>query len=167
MIHFWSFEIMFRSPLFAAAVLAMASGCGDGLSIGPVSGQVSYQGKPVEGATVTFIPKSPPPGKAFVSIGKTDANGKYELQTNMGTETRKGALVGEHAVTISKMVVPKGMTEAEFEKLQKAGESGVYNPNAVVPLRTELLPEKYSRGGKTSLTATVKSGGNDIPFTLE
>ena len=71
----------------------MLSGCGtDGPALGTVSGTVSLDGEPLEGATVIFQPEV---GKA--SFGKSDQEGHYDLRYS---KDRKGAVVGHHVVEI-------------------------------------------------------------------
>lgn len=69
----------------------------------PVSGQVMWQGKPLEGASVAFQPRAT--GGSGVnagegSYGRTDAAGKFVLK-RVGND-QPGAFVGTHAVIISK-----------------------------------------------------------------
>lgn len=75
--------------LFAAVV-----GCQQvGPELGTVTGTVTMDGQPLEGATIAFHPAT---GRA--SIGSTDSQGKYELGFTMN---EKGALLGKHTVRIT------------------------------------------------------------------
>ena len=75
---------------FGAVMLLVASGCG-GNTV-PVSGVVTLDGKPVEGAAVSFTPeKSDGVGGSY---GKTDAQGRYSLKTVIGDKA--GAAAGKH-----------------------------------------------------------------------
>src|SRR5690348_5741145 len=75
--------------LFAAAV----AGCGGSeFEFGDVTGVVKLDGKPLPNAVVTFTPKGGGPS----GVGKTDAEGQYQLYT----ATEPGAIVGEHTVSI-------------------------------------------------------------------
>ena len=64
--------------------------------LGPVIGTVTLDGKPLGEVTVMFQPEN---GRA--SIGKTNAEGKYEL---VFTEVAKGAKVGPHHVSFSQEI---------------------------------------------------------------
>ena len=64
--------------------------------LGPVIGTVTLDGKPLGEVTVMFQPEN---GRA--SIGKTNAEGKYEL---IFTEVAKGAKVGPHHVSFSQEI---------------------------------------------------------------
>jgi hypothetical protein len=114
----------------------------------PVSGAVSLNGKPVAGATVTFVPAGDT--KGFGSKGKTDVDGKYSLTGNRGGA---GAVPGNYKVTISKRVMPDGSEPDEDVPVMES------------PAR-ETLPSKYSMGGQTTLTAIVPESGGAVDFKL-
>jgi len=85
--------------IFGFSMLLLA-GCGQ-QSMAPVSGQVTWNGKPVKHATVIFspVPQSEDdkePGKP--AMGTSDENGRYVLSTH---KLEDGALVGPHRVTIA------------------------------------------------------------------
>ena len=88
---------MSRVLCIAAAccfVCLVVIGCGPGgPELGTVTGKVTLDGKPVTNGLVTFAPVA----KGGASIGKTDANGQYELLF----VDRKGALLGQHKVTVT------------------------------------------------------------------
>src|SRR5206468_8218965 len=86
-----------RCAAVVATLLVLAAGCsGEKVpGLGQVSGTVTMDGKPVADAAITFDVAKP--GES-PSIGKTDANGNYELYYSRG---HKGATIGEHVVYIS------------------------------------------------------------------
>jgi hypothetical protein len=74
-------------------LLGLLSGCGSsGPELGIVSGTVTLDGQPLDGATVIFQPEV---GKA--SFGRTDELGRYELRYLKDT---MGAVVGPHQIEI-------------------------------------------------------------------
>jgi hypothetical protein len=78
--------------LFLFAVLA---GCGtSGVQVAPVHGQIKLNGQPLATADVVFQPE----GEQRPSMGRTDAEGRYELAYKRG---EAGALVGKHTVKIT------------------------------------------------------------------
>jgi hypothetical protein len=80
-----------------AALLALAGGCGrGGPELVPVRGTVTLDGKPVEGASVTFIPQFP----GQPALGSTDARGKFTLKTH---PHGNGAMPGTHKATVRKV----------------------------------------------------------------
>jgi hypothetical protein len=88
------------SVLTALSALLLLSGCG-GPKMAKVEGQVTYNGKPVSQAAITFNPvaaseKDQNPGKP--ATGFTDEQGYYELSTYRAYD---GALVGKHRVTVT------------------------------------------------------------------
>jgi len=146
----------------AMAVLAMLGlmvGCGPNRpEMAPVSGTVLYEGKPLEGATVKFMPE----GEGRPATGTTDAEGRFTLTT---FEKGDGAVVGDHVVTVSKYAKPtvqpikSDENGVRFRSL--AEEQAYYNPPS-------LLPERYGNEVQSPLRATVQSGEtNDITLELK
>lgn len=91
-------------PLLAMAMLSLAGCGGDGVDRHPVSGTVTYDGKPVPTGSITFIPdasvgKIAPTTYAKIENGvfKTDpakspTKGKYKVQVNAyDLANKKGA----------------------------------------------------------------------------
>jgi hypothetical protein len=122
------------SLAFAFALFLAATGCGGGLA--SVSGVVTLDGKPVEGATVSFTPATGDGGGVGGSYGKIDAQGTYSLRTVVGD--RSGSVPGKHKVTIS------------------LSKSDATNPEGA---SKELIPTKYNT--KSELTFDVPSSGTD------
>jgi len=127
----------------AAIALCLVMGCsqGSGPDLGYVEGNVTLDGKPLDGAEVQFEPSNARPSVAF-----TDENGHYVLKF---TGSRDGATIGTHTVRI----------------LSARGSSGGEGDGPLVKARPELLPAKYHE--KSTLTADVKSGNNTIDFDLQ
>lgn len=96
----------------------VVAGCGSkpsNLTTIPVSGLVTYKDAPVEGAVVSFLPKTTGAAAAvgFVASGTTNAEGKYKLYTyESAAKPLTGAVPGEYTVTITK-------TEAEAAPMQQ------------------------------------------------
>jgi len=126
------------------ALLVICAGCGDDSGVGKVQGVVSLDGVPIDRAAVTFHP-----GDARASVGVTDEEGHYEL---VYTRSTKGAVVGEHKVTISTKI-----NRDDDHPESKTGGKG----------REETMPPQYLNLRKTELTATVESGYNEINFELK
>lgn len=126
-------------PTLAITALIFA-GCGSndaGPKLGRVHGVVTLDQQPLPNALVSFYPKDGRP-----STGMTDSNGAYEL---IFTDTKKGAIVGEHVVRIT--------------TAQTSGEG-------IDPAKAkETLPSNYNE--ESELTATVKSGDNTLNFDLK
>lgn len=119
------------------AVGMLTIGCSSGgPDLGRVEGRVTLDGKPLPGAMVMFKPL-----KGRPSLAETDGDGHYSLDYRIDDS---GALLGTHTVTISTFKQADGL----FIKKD-------------VP---ERVPPKYNR--RTSLTAEVKAGLNEINFDL-
>jgi hypothetical protein len=123
------------------AVLACL-GCGsDGPDIATVEGTVTLDGKPLQNASVVFVPENGRPAGAT-----TDESGHYELNFSGG---RKGAIPGKNRIRIS--------------TLRDASESEDGTP---IPAVAETIPMKYN--AKTTLEFTVEpSKHNEANFELE
>ncbi len=141
-IHPWTAQIavshrVATSLLIACTALSMI-GCGSGRlpELGAVSGIVTLDGEPLEGATVQFTP-----GLGRVSRGRTGSDGVYELRYD---RNEKGALLGEHKV----MITTRWMDEDP-----KTGRFTHY---------PEKLPPKYN--AESELKRTVEPGHNKFDF---
>ena len=161
----------------AASVLSwlLVAGCGPRYpSTVPVTGTVTYRGQPVEGANVLFSRASGDLSKGELAVGKTDANGKFELISHFGSQaSAKGAVPGKYEVTISKHVPPPGMTPAQYQALVAAADKiseagGTVPAHQQPPPLVQMFPPHYSMQGKSKLSTEVASAGtNDFTFTLE
>jgi hypothetical protein len=108
----------------------------------PVKGKVTYQGKPLAGAIVTFHPLSKDPG--FVRADAlTNAEGTFQLSTYKAND---GAIPGEFAVTVE-------LRKPLFTPEGKAG------PNQ--------LPTQFASADKTPLRVTVKREEATIDLNLQ
>jgi hypothetical protein len=133
-------------PATALLVLLAAticSGCGRGnkLNLVDVTGTVTLNGEPLADAEVVFHPA----GGGRPSLGKTDASGRYRLEYIAGT---RGALPGEHKVSISTFVEP------DKDASDPAVQSG----------RKETVPASYNR--QTTLRADLKARSEKVDFQL-
>ena len=135
--------------LFAAA--AFASGCGaSGPATAPVSGTVTYNGKPVAGAYVSFVPSD---ASSRAAEGLTDASGRFTLGTFSPND---GAIVGKYKIG----VIANGPARPA-----KPGE-GSGMPGETVP-GEPIVPTKYFSPETSGLEHEVKSGRNTVELTLK
>jgi hypothetical protein len=125
--------------IVASLALASNSGCGrSGPEIATVSGTVTLDNQPLQGAIILFTPDL---GRA--SRGRSGADGTYELRYS-GNEA--GALVGQHKVSISTRSIDEDVKTGKMTQIP------------------EKLPAKYHE--KSELTETVGPGSNTIDFVL-
>ncbi len=140
-------------PFFAIALLGSLSGCG-GSKLVPVEGVVNLDGKPLEGATVVFLPDGVPGRPAQ---GLTAGNGRFRLST----ASEPGAAPGDYKVLVTKTVgiLPPGAEptspddertmikqRADFaknsDKYLRSLLPGLYGSPAMTPLRCKVLPDR-------------------------
>jgi hypothetical protein len=106
--------------MLVAPVLSMLSGCEDGPSLVAVAGNVTLDGQPLEGATLSFVPVS---GNPVSTAGSdvTGPQGNFKITHN----GRAGLAPGKYKILVSKTVevAPKSGKEvspifakASFEK---------------------------------------------------
>lgn len=139
----------------------------------PVKVTVTYGGKPVQGATVTFVragsSQTQAPEAAGGSsgaltnaqgaVGQTDANGQADMWT---FEPGDGVVPGSYRVAVRKMEVlalpnPETVSPEEYTRLAQQMSA---------PPKS-LLPARYSNIETSGLTAEVAEGSdNSFNFDL-
>ena len=149
--------------LVAGVVALLAAGCGEGSKLLPASGTVTYNGKPLEGALVTFLGEGNQLGS-----GTTDAAGKYTIST-LG---KSGATPGKNQVAVTKQTSATGAPQASAgpatpptaEEIQKMSASMKSSMSASTS--KDLLPKKYADPAQSGFTADVQPGNSTFDFTL-
>jgi len=145
--------------------LTLVIGCGKSGNFATVSGTVTYNGNPVEGAQVAFHSTVEVEGKKQSSYAaQTDSSGKYVI-ASVGKDP--GIPPGLYKVTVTKWEgkgppvegQDAGQMEAAASDLAASGKGG--GPN-------NLLPKEYATVGATKLSATLEPGKNaDVNFALK
>jgi len=155
---------------FCVLLLVVMNGCGGpDASFRRVSGIVTYDGVPVEGAFVAFIPQD---SSGIAAQGTTDASGKYTLTSATAKRSDTGAKPGKYFVKISKTEVAVDPDQAAFDRgeisydelqVRKASK-GPY----VGTFSRDLIPARYANHRTSGLEATVENKrDNECDFTLE
>jgi len=169
-------------PLFSLVVGALLTsvfmaGCSSdppGPKIANVDGSVTYNGSPLAGATVTFVPENGP-----LAMGVTDLSGKFKLATG----ALAGAAVGPARVSVSAfppgqsssndmsaaMAKPPTNPQESAEYWKKIGEmqQKMSQRQSAEPEKPKsLVPERYNKAESSGLSYTVKPDG-DNHFTIE
>ena len=126
------------TALFCFCTALLTTGCGDGAPpIGLVTGKVTYKGKPVSAATISFMPSNGRP-----SWGITDAEGNYKLHWD---EDHDGAEVDHHRITIA--FVPGSPGE----------EAALATGKAVIPAdRKEIIANCIKKGSFRAAQGNAK-----------
>jgi hypothetical protein len=122
-----------------------ATGCG-GSSPVAAGGTITYQGKPVSNARVSFVPIGEGGEDRAVATGETDAAGKFAVGT---VKPGDGAVPGDYTVTVA----PNG----------PPATANNYDLPPKPP-----FPVSYGDPVVSSLKVTVKSGDtNQFPLELK
>jgi hypothetical protein len=143
----------------ASMGLFLVLGCGDSTGLAkryPVSGTVTYGGKPVEKGTISFVPAAPGGREATGEI----SGGSYSLTTAAPGD---GALPGSYKVT----VIAKEMDTTKLKEIAKGGQFH-HDEHFAKALKNAkpLVPSKYGVPETSGLTAEVKAQSNSINFDL-
>ncbi|HVX12440.1 MAG TPA: carboxypeptidase-like regulatory domain-containing protein [Pirellulales bacterium] len=162
-----------RTSAILLAALVAAVGCSKGPSIKtyPVKGTVTYNGKPVGGATVSYVSKRP---DARPSTGVTEADGSFSVSTYVGpSEVLRGAEPGDYRVTIvkqSKEAQQAAADTADYaslsekeraDRLTKMWEKQGPSKPGTQSKPTSEIPVKYATPETSDLSATVVVGENE------
>ena len=151
-----------QGRMFALVSLAafLCAGCSRGPEqppTFPVSGTVTSNGKPVERATIVFVPAA----NGEPAAGITDANGKYQLTTFSAGD---GAQAGEYRVKVSKYDTKPPTADEKQRYMTQEQEQKIYAENErPTPPSKNLLPKKYESEETSGLAHSVK----DKPTTLD
>lgn len=126
----------------------------------PVSGTVTLDGEPVEGATVNMLSEE----SNRVASGRTDTSGKFTVKTIVGGQTVEGAVPGKHKIAVVK-------TESDGQDMGDPKEMMAQmttNPAITSEFKQRhLIPEKYKNPEMSRLEAEVsQSGPNEITLEL-
>ncbi|WDI41619.1 hypothetical protein [Bremerella sp. P1] len=124
--------------LGSVALLAFVTGCfgGNGYpKTAPVKGVITYKGKPLADANVSFIPSGGRPAS-----GTTNSNGEFELTTFVQGD---GALPGEHHVLVQKFTQPAS------DELYAEVKTAI--PKKYSEIKTSPLRESISKEGNVDL----------------
>lgn len=152
-------------PLLAFLVAGCGSGAeGDAGRVDTfeTTGKITYNGKPVEDAIVSFSPKGSHPA----ALGRTDANGTYSLRTY---DEGDGAAAGDYIVLVTKETITKTPSAAHDPTLRGSAtpSAGHGGGRGTPTTSTHETPVKYNSSATSNLEATVKSGKNTFDFDLK
>jgi hypothetical protein len=132
-----------RVSLYVATVaLVLLSGCSQGPPTGRVKGKVTFKGKPVVEGRVTLI-------------NETEGGAAEALINNDGTYAVDNPVeVRDYKV----MITP--LTEVVDTDPGKT-------PPMAIEKKAPDIPKRYRMPGSTPLTATVKTGENELNFEMK
>jgi hypothetical protein len=134
-----------RARLLIALILtsALAAGCGDSRGRVPVTGTVTFDGKPLESGNIRFGGDQGAAGAGSI------VNGKFSLSE---TASQDGVLPGKYEVLIASWIEERGSVRKD----------GSFSPGIT------RIPLIYLDPAKSGLTAEVKAGeSNQFTFELK
>lgn len=134
--------------------LLLTAGCGGGKGV--VSGKVHYQGKPVRGGNVSFVPEA-----GGVMSSPIEEDGSYTIR-NVPPGTVKITVETDSFRPLAVPQVPGGASAKLMKKMME--------PQSADPQRAKRyvrIPAQYSDPTKSNLTYVVKSGKQEHDIDLK
>ena len=128
-------------PALTAFALLAAAGCGSGHV--PLTGEVSYDGQPIDEGTITFV--SPTEDDAAGKPSARIEGGKYKFDKDTGPAP--------------------GKYKVQITWLKKSGQKVSTGDGEVRDDKVNVLPAKFNT--QTTLKAEVKSGSPKMDFPLK
>jgi len=151
--------MMMRRYAAAAATLALMIGCsGDGPSykLVPVAGTVTLNNKPLEGASISFLPlPTNPDGQPANDVTGPEGNFK------MMTKGRSGLVAGKYKVLITKSLVDITKAPEEFKDDPFMAKLAVEGPDA------ERAAKKAAARIESEQEAEVPPEGGVLDFDVK
>lgn len=132
------------SAVALALLVALLAGCNRGPNLVKVTGKITLNGKPLEGAAVLFHPQS----GGRPASGQTDATGRFRLTTIREDD---GAAPGQHTVTVALTRMSRQIQE---------GES--WDESAV----EYIVPARYGTPHTSGLSVHVVRGMAPVDLSL-
>jgi hypothetical protein len=144
------------APAIATALLLV--GCGEGgPRLVPVDGTVTFNGEPLDAATVTFIPEATN-AEQTSGVDVSDPRGRFRIKYN----DRTGLAPGRYKVLVDKKFIPKGV---------KVPETFKDNPGMLtlpeMGFTRESLPKDYLDPASSPLSAEVADAGGTFAFDVK
>lgn len=136
--------IQIRGATLATICLLAAAGCDTGPEMIPISGTVTFQGKPIPLGKITLRAIE---GTRAPALGGTIKDGKYSI------DTRGGAPPGTYLVMI--------------EAVAKVGEAQVDIPGASMDRMVQYIPKRYNENSELKLVVESGSGPLEKNFELK
>lgn len=156
----------FASPLAVAFLVAIGvlAGCSKSARppTYPVSGTVTWKGKPVEAARVVFVPTT---SELEAAAGVTDAAGKYQLTTYVSGD---GAQPGEYRVKVAKYDTKRATADETQRYMTFEQEQKIYSEDErPTPPAKNLMPKKFESEITSGLVHRVTKGPTTLNIVIE
>lgn len=174
----WSFLIVAKLSahgfyLTAALLLSAVLGCGDsGLTLVPLTGTLTLDGKPLPFKSLMLVPTEGTPGHG--AGGYSDGQGNYRLRAIVPGAIKDfaGCPPGKYQVVVSEPQVP--LSEADFADPSGQMVAEGDEPAAAIMLTDmapkqrvkETIPAIYTSNRTSPLTIEVVQGGDLMDLKL-
>lgn len=152
------------SCLTTFSLLAVLVGCGGGTDLPEtvaVSGTVTLNGDPLEGAQISFMPAS---GKGRGAFATSAADGAFSASTFSNGD---GVIPGEYKVTIVKYSEPETDEAAQDVSMDSEEYTGAPEQIDYESEIKNLLPDTYENADRSGLKFEFKSGEPKTDLKLE
>src|SRR4051812_31024161 len=144
-------------PLFVAIALLAAAGCGPGQ--GKVSGTVLFDGKPLPGGIVTFVPTNSRFGVVSVELDESGNFGPVVLPAGemiVSVDNRKFAPPPPSRG--GSVALPPGLSPGFRANMRPSSPRPQPAQDPTVAARYVKIPERYYQGESSGLMITVGAG---------
>lgn len=145
-----------NTALLLSMSVCLVLGC-SGKAMLPVEGTITLDGKPLDGAAISFVPAE---GGRPCS-GQTDAQGHFTLASYVAGD---GVPPGEYKVTVVKLDARRQAEAAPVEEGAADQQQVMGNIEQAVKF---LTPLKYSSPATTDLKVDVTSGMEPVQIDLK
>lgn len=173
--------VLVRHFTLGLVMLAVGIGCTGcskqfGIDVVPVTGVVTLDGVPVDGATVLFSPVSG--GRS--GFARTNEAGRFIGQTALGSRNVSGLVPGDYKVAVKKIIDdnpppppepvppvpgPDGSVSQAAVQEYQALLAAYRAPRPQKPFR-HLVPEVYDSPSSSPLAAAIGPGGASLQLQL-
>jgi hypothetical protein len=156
--------------LITFPALLLALGCSPGKA--DVSGTVMYNGKPVAGGNVVFLPEDGGKGGGSATV---DKEGNFSL-TNTSPGKMKVYITVPEKPKGAPGGAPKMMPDDKKKDMKKGPDASklppgvdpkMFDPNAVDQNSFVEIPKRYKDVGTSGLTFEIKPGKNTFAIELK
>jgi hypothetical protein len=139
-----------RTQLVLIAAVCALYGCGpgNGLTMGRVSGLVTYNGQPVEFGEVLFVPDSSKGNNGVPSMGSIGKDGRYTMSTQ---DADDGVIAGFHKVGIRAL------------DANKVGSDDTPTLDPAVATGKELISNRLSKRKSQAAAISKNRAKDDAP----
>lgn len=146
--------------LVAPVLIALGiAGCDAGDGPVPVTGRIMFDGQPLSGASISFVPD----GSGRQATGFTDAEGVFSLST---VDPKDGAMPGKYKVIIQPSTPPaEVVVAASADEAMVAGAKAAAAKPKGKAAGSEF-PSVYARLDQTILSQEIPAKG-EVVFDLK